>query len=410
MEPKWHELIDRVKNFHGDYEKWQAQAYQNDRYFFDLYIIKENILLAINSFKEYSRKQLLHRILSETYDLIQRECPIFSILCDNPSLRENVYNAIFFEMLCIFTHSSKRIAGMSLGKFMRKNSPQYYDARDTNNGGDAQPLDECSFSEIEKLRKDRHRVLSNRPVYVKRPEWSAMPISSEHEWKFYYKLDSLDNDPDRLDDTLRDTFKRIKNLYKGIIKTSYPIDRTSIEYEKFLSKLRKIKYENFLHLHKAILDHICEDSTYYGINLCRFERISGFFKITNEVNQLLNYKNEEDQKRFLRKTILLNGIHFSKVYHDFATLDDELCIANAASLFSGFSQQVVISSHLIVDELVENGAFGEDWESFFFDTINSMTEQVFYLPSQINYTIGAESQMCFEEVRAAPVHGLAFYS
>ena len=298
---------------------------------------------------------------------------------------------------------------MSLEKFVYKNSPLCYNQKgSTNYFNFGHPTDGFT-TEVARLRQSRHRLLLDRSVYNETIEGSAIPMSSEHEWKFYYKLEASEED-------IRDTFKRIGNLhnkmnkyFSSTQKEPQP-DCVISDYEKFLSKLKKIKYENFINLHKAILDHICEDSTYYGINLYRFEKRLGFFKITNEVNQLLKCKSEEDQIRFLCKTILLKEIYFPKVYHDFVTLDAEWYIKILVKTFPVFLEQVTLLGRLIIDEMVEKGVFGKDWNRFFLNTINSMTEQVFYLPSQINYTIEAESQMYFEEVRVAPVHGVDFYS
>lgn len=63
------------------------------------------------------------------------------------------------------------------------------------------------------MRQFRHRLFKSRPVDNRRPEWSAIPKSSEHEWQLYF--DYVDADG-KADPRLRDILKRIKNLYNGV--------------------------------------------------------------------------------------------------------------------------------------------------------------------------------------------------
>lgn len=79
-----------------------------------------------------------------------------------------------------------------------------------------------------------------------------MSKDSEYEWTFFYELDNAE-------EATKDTFKRIKNLYKDItialdteMDDNYS-DRVNKAYDKFLSKLKKIDYKNYLALQEKIV-------------------------------------------------------------------------------------------------------------------------------------------------------------
>lgn len=160
------------------------------------------------------------------------------------------------------------------------------------------------------MRQFRHRLFKSRPVDNRRPEWSAIPKSSEHEWQLYF--DYVDADG-KADPQLRDTLKRIKNLYNGVntaihsSKDAGYKKRLEDACDAFQKKLRKIKYKNYLDLCKALLEHIEKDrgdagknlldfgSTYYGINLYRFEKelcgliVSNIYSLTFSHAQRLSH-------------------------------------------------------------------------------------------------------------------------
>jgi hypothetical protein len=179
--------------------------------------------------------------------------------------------------------------------------------------------------------------------------------------------------------------------------------KLEVAFKKFLSKQKKIKYEKFLKLQKEILFHISKDKTYYGMNIFRFEKQLRLHIIASEVKCLLECKNEEEENRAIEKTIALNDIYFPKLYQDFSSYDDITYTASCASRFNSLNNVVVSSSRLIIDALIEKEYFGEDWETLFLDTINEMTESVFYNPDEIDYTVTAESQEKFAKILSALV-------
>ena len=64
---------------------------------------------------------------------------------------------------------------------------------------------------------------------------------------------------------------------------------------------------------------------------------------------------------------------------------------------------VVGPACLVIDEFVEKGCFGDDWESLFIQMTNEMAESVFYAPSEIDFTVTDGSQEKFQELLDAPV-------
>ena len=153
----------------------------------------------------------------------------------------------------MFLHNSNRVKGTPLSQYVYANSRfGFNDEKSTNyikhegtwkQGERTESLDSSENT----MRQYRHRLFKSRPVDQRRIEWSAIPASSEHEWKLYF--DYVDASG-TADPQLRDTLKRIKNLYndvnKAIIspKNEEYGKRLKDAYNKFQSKLPKIKYEN----------------------------------------------------------------------------------------------------------------------------------------------------------------------
>jgi hypothetical protein len=323
----------------------------------------------------------------------------------------------------MFLHSTKRSKGLSLRQFLYEYSPNGYNDKSSKNYFDFDERDREHYSsygfnniksEETSLRKMRHRLLSSREVYNKNPEWSAIREDSEHEWAFMYVLNSLN-------DELLDTYKRIGNLhnetytamrkYKDKIRTG-PKDEDFYyiledAYGKFLSKLKKIKYVHFLNLQKGILSHIHENKSHYGMNIYRFEKQMRLYNITSEINCLRECKDEKEEAKFLKKSVILNALHFPKLYQDFSIVDDLAYTAFCADTFYSFRKVIVCSSLIIIDRLIENEWFG-DWKTLLLDTINEMTESVFCDPNEIDYNIAPESPEYFEKIISAPVR-VMFY-
>ncbi|WP_196611092.1 hypothetical protein [Pectinatus brassicae] len=236
-----------------------------------------------------------------------------------------------------------------------------------------------------------------------------MSIDLKFEWSFMYVLEKLANS----NEDLFDTYKRIGNLYNDVGKvlswnTSVNLDKAHHRelvdaYNKFLSKLKKIEYKNLVDLQKEILLHICKDKLYYGINMYRFERQLRLFTIRNEIGYLLKAKDDEEERYFIKKSIILNDLHFPKLYNDFSAFNEIDTVLSYMQQFSSLKSCVIGPSCLILDKLIELNIFGQNWEQLFLDNINNLTEKVFYNPDKIDYNVIISSQEKFEKILKAPV-------
>lgn len=394
----WNEILENARHFRWNIESFEKSVKENEGYFFDFTILKDEIISFSHSeaVANLSKQDLFDKIFSQIYHLIKMpECDS-TLFCDQHPLSEDVYEVCLFTTLCSFLHATKRIKGKSLREFVRYNHPL-----DFNNINSPNYRIPSLFSaEVDKLRKSRNRLLSTGAVYYKKSQWAAMPKDVEYEWMFYYALDNAS-------EVVQDVFKRISNLYIGITK-AFDADkddgykaRLDDAYKKFLSKLGKIKYGDYLELQKVILARISENKEYYGLNIYRLEKRLKPYIITNEVKRLLTCQSA-DEANLLERSIILNNIHYPKLYEDFLPLPYPVMVSCAES-FPGFLQDITCSSCLVIDELVEKGAFGDNWENLFLDTINEMAATVFYDPEEIDFAVAEGSQEKFERLLCAPV-------
>lgn len=397
INPESYKIVERAKNFHGNIN---PLAIQNEFFYIELQGLCEMIEVDLEKMRGLSKEKMLKMIFSRIYNFVISFNDDYSIFDNNMLIYDDVFNACFFTALCMFLYNTKRIKGLSLRRFIYIHSPLKYNIPNTENYFDydnkQREFDNSKdiISEDTKLRKYRHRFLSERPVYSDSPEWSAMRKASEHEWALYYNLNMAENE-------VIDTFKRIKNLYRDIyaalhspMDTNY-IDRLETAYDKFSSKLEKIKYENVLKLHKFILEHIHKDKNYYGINLYRFEKELRLYSLTNEINKLLECKDEDEESNVLDKSMIMNEIIFPKLYEYFGNLENLQHVDFYTRTFNMFQGELVASSCLVIDKFVEDGVWEEDWENLFLKTINAMTEIVLYDPEKINYSVTPKSQEMF---------------
>lgn len=394
-------LINRINNFYGEGNSQECH-YESDPFFLELNGLKEGILVDIATVHGVQREQALKMVFTRTFNFAMLLNNNLRIFDKGSPFYDEVFKACMFTSLCIFIHTTKRIKGMSLTEFVKrqntaeylKDNKQYFVSADT-----------------ERLRKFRSRALSQKPVYNKRQQWSAMSLDSEHEWSFYYVLGSLDN-------SLSDVYKRISNLYNDIYSALRSTKNSDIQaaYKKFMSKLKKIKYADFLKLQEKIQERILLDKAYYGFNIYRLERSFRTCIIIDEVKNLLNCKSEDEKKHLILKSITLNDIWFPTVYKKICSVDNIEIIKDLATMFTELLNIVVYSSRLVLDVLISedsenlgvviNGYLGEDWDVFICNTINQITEDIFYDPTKINFTAPPDSQESFERIVAAPVEYL----
>lgn len=385
-------LLSRVKNFRWNLASLEKRYREDEDSFLDLERLGDEVIACYKNChgEGLSPEECLDQVLRKTYDMINKTELAPQLLCEKSSFADHICEAYVFTACSSFLHASRRIEGMPLTEFVKKNSS--LDFRNSYSPNYREP--NLLQAETNRLRKARQRLLNQGQVYIKQnTQWNAMTKDSEYEWARYYALEDSNA-------VARDTDKRIGNLYKGIkeaINTDRDdkySDRVQTAYKKFLSKLEKLKYENFLELYKVDLTRICEDKEYYGLNLYRLERRLQPYKIINEVKRLTEFKSLEEEANFLLKTVYLDEICFPKVYEDLLHNPCDLVREYAEEVLRVWRTGTVISN-LILDKLVEEKAFGENWDTLFLNKVNKMTEKVLYDPKKVEFFTSEHAQEKF---------------
>ncbi len=396
-----HEFIDSAKNFYGDFSSSKNRFEKDISYSIRLYELYKSIQYDLCKKNEVDNIELLKNVYKRIYDFIIASDYEFKIYNKDQMVYQSVFDACLFTSLCMYINTTKRIKGLSLGKFVYKHSPRKFNVKGTINYFDLKnpPKASSTFKlyedEEKNLRQSRYRLFSKKEKYYKRSEGSAISMDSEYEVSFMNDTQNLD------DEGLIDVHKRLCNLHNEISELSkLPKDERYLakkEYakKKYLSKVNKINYENLIKLQEHILSKINENQHYYGINIYRFEKSLRLYNLTNEVNSLLRCKNKAEEDEILIKSTILNNIYFPKIYHNFSLVDNYFQMCNAACLFYPFLNNIVESSLLIFDKLVQEGYYGESWADFFCQTINQMLTNVFYDSKEIDFTVTPESQEKF---------------
>lgn len=407
----WRDIIDREQNFH-DNGKWESP--EDDPFLEEFEGLYRELDAEMPALNEVLGLRLIY---SRTYDFLVTLDPAFSIFGRNTSLYTVMLDVCMFTGLCMFLDSTKRIKSTTLSQyvydysrfgFSDKNSTDYIEHEGTWKRGERT---EALDSHERAMRQYRHRLFKFRSVYTRRSEWSAVPKSSEHEWQLYFDYAEADG---KADPQLRETLKRIKNLYNGVYEAiGSPKDdgykkRLEIAWEKFKTKLHKIQYENYLVLCKALLEHIEKElvdvgenwrnSTYYGINLYRFEKEFCLFELTNSVRRLLKCDNEQKEMEVFAESLVLRGICFPQIrdaFCQYKPIDD---VSSFVQQFSLFSNGFIRLSRLLVDKFIEDELFGNNWEALFLGEINMRATQVLYAPESIDYAVEPGSQHAFEKL------------
>lgn len=414
----WQDLLDREQNFH-DRGKWDTS--EDDLFLAEFEGLYKSLDVDIPTLSKDSGLLLIY---SRTYDFLVNLDFAFSIFARNSPLYETIFDVCMFMGLSMFLHSTKRLRGTPFSQyiyahscigFCNKHSTNYIEHEGTWKQGERT---EAFDSHEKAMRQFRHRLFKSRPVDTRRPEWSAIPKSSEYEWQLYF--DYVDADG-KANPQLRDTLKRIKNLYTGVNSAIHsPKDDG---YEKrledalgaFQSKLHKIKYGNYLDLCKALLEHLEKEredaqenqlsigSTYYGINLYRFEKELCLFELTNNVRRLIECNGNQEKVEILVESLALRDICFPQVRDMFCryrSLDD---INFFTRQFALFTASFIWLSRLLVDKLIEDGHLDENWEALFLEEINRRATRVLYASMDIDYSVKPGAQETFEMLLTAQV-------
>lgn len=375
-------ILSHAYNFRWNLASLEQQYREDENSFLDWEILRDVVITYCkNSIgKELSPAERLDRVLQKIYVTIKRSELASKLFCDESPLAGHVYDAYVFTVCSSFLHTSKRVGGMSISEFVKKNHPLDFSNPDSPNFRNTSLLE----SEIDRLRKFRQRLLNQGQVYIKQGiKWNAITKDNEYEWTRSYALED-DNT------NLHDIDKSIGNLYKGIREAinsdqddKYS-DRVQVAYKKFLSKLRKLKYEDFLKLYNADLARICKNKEHYGLNLYRLERRLQPYKIMNEVKRLTECTSPEEEANLLLKTVWLDEICFPKIYEYLLHYSYDRIERYAEEFLYMWKTEPVISN-LVLDILVEEKFFGEDWYTLFLNKVNNMTEEVLYTPEKVEF-------------------------
>lgn len=410
--PYWYGIVERIRNFYsndGGYESFEKYALENKAFFEELYNLYRTLDVEFSDIPVTSRgKPMLEAAFARVFDFTYKK-----LYGEELKIRDVVFEACFFTTLCMFIHHTKRIPGMHEKEFVYSNSLQSYNVKTHKDYIDYKDSYKKylsgynSFeSEYTLFRKRKERILANRDVHIKRPQGSAMRLDMEHEWRLHFIVEDFSDD-------VKKTYKDIRVLYNGINKAlNSPKDegyhdRLTKAYKSFLTKLKKIKYEKYLELHKEFFEHICKDKSYYGMNIYRFEKLSRLYNITSEVNRLLKCKDKKEEKYLIKKFIALENIFLPKVYQSFIETGNLEAIVHLANMFSHLKNTIELFGRLVLDGLIERGYFGNiergEWKTVMLSSINEMADKVFYDPEKVDYTITPESQEKFEKVLSTPI-------
>lgn len=313
------EIATREKNFfNGKIANFSSDEMR--KYFPELQELAMGIEVDAQKLRGISRDDLLKMVFSRVYNFVisfhaqshDSSGLEYRLFDKNHDIYNEVFEACFFMSHCMFLYDTKCLKGMSLRKFIYEHSPRKYNVKGSkdyfdydrprefreSNSDKPEASSDLILSDEARLRQYRKRLLSTRAVYNHSSEWSAIRKVSEHEWTLYFLLEEAD-------DEIRDTEKRIRNLYKDLNRAfgskmdeGY-IGRLDEAAGKFCSKLEKIQYNRFLNLGNYCLAHINKDTTCYGINLYRFEKELRLYRITNDVNRLIECKSEAERERIV---------------------------------------------------------------------------------------------------------------
>ena len=405
------DLLDREQNF---YDRGEWDISEDDLFLAEFEGLYKSLEVDVPTLSKDSGLLLIY---SRTYNFLVNLDFAFSIFAKNTPLYKTIFDVCMFMGLSMFLHNTKRLRGTPFSQyiyahscigFSNKKSTSYIEHKGAWKQGERT---EALDSHEKTMRQFRHRLFKSRPVDNRRPEWSAIPKSSEYEWQLYF--DYVDADG-KADPQLRDTLKRIKNLYTGVNNAIHsPKDdgygkRLEDALSAFQSKLHKIKYGNYLDLCKALLEHLEKEredakenqlsfgSTNYGINLYRFEKELCLFELTNNVRRLIECDGDQEKVETLVESLAVRDICFPHVRDKFCryrSLDD---INFFTRQFALFTASFIWLSRLLVDKLIEDGHLDENWEALFWEEIDRRVTRVLYAPADIDYSVKPGSQEAFE--------------
>lgn len=380
------EFINRADQFRWDQEVVRTIVEKNQTFFAELGMLRDRIICECQE-RQSVDEEKIQNALSAVINFVVNWFVDRELSPWNRFSYHVIQDTLMFTTLCAYIDTSRRIPAVTLEELVEKYSPIASVSKEP---------------EVERLRQARYRIFKRKRQYYnyKKYQQPAIPKDAEDEWAFFFEIYQSD-------ETVQDTFKRFGNLYKDInsvldsqMDEEFP-KRIQGAYKRFESKLSKIQYENYLKLQKVLRDRVVEKDTYYGINLYRLERMMRPYLTTKEVQALLSNPVEEEFI-ILSRALWLTDIEFPPVYDLFATLPIS-AMESWSIEFERLRNFTETAGCLILDEMIEKGLLGENWEDRIRTTINEMAETVLYDPSKIDFTICEGAQEKFEELYKWPV-------
>lgn len=410
MSEAWEELADRMNNIYisENFESTVENYIEDNKlYFQNLFDTKEEILKHLDATK--SQVNTIECIFKIYFNCVINSIDVFKQFISDEDFIEDCYDAFIFLTLCLFLSSSKKCKAKTMNIFVRDNSNDKSLCKDTLEQGKDVKYTDLEENNAVTIRQYRKRLNETRQDYYARKKWASMPLSSEIEWSYYFKLSNYSYGNEK-EQTIYDTFKRIGNLYSDIRKIRKediqgnehktnenvdPCSKVSNAFKRFKNKLEKLSLQNAYDLYCDALNHISSDKKYFGINLYRFEREFRYYELSQEVDALLKLGDERSQVDLIKKFYSLSDVVFPDVVLDIACAED--CYMDVyCDFFTYLSRRGTLSCELIIDEFIDKGY--KDWEDLFCNIVNEKTYSVLYDPSKIDFPINAEAEMAFKKI------------
>jgi len=330
----------------------------------------------------------------------------------------SVFETCLFSLLCAYIEHTKRIESLTLSEFvyvindklLSIESAGYVDLVNSRNRKRERGLSSRYNSDVENLKQWRIRTLSKNKNFKNRGKWKTVPVSVAREFSIVHSVvfgSGNDFKYHRLG-SLNKLYSKIREAHKSSKDAEYK-DRINIACDNALTKIKSVKYENYLRQCKFFLNEISKNEQFRGITLYKFEMAHSLFNITTEVNSLLKSTTEAEVDSILEGSYILNNIHFPSLYSAFCLIDDSDDMFHCVATYKLLLAEFISSGILILDELVEKGYFGneDNWYDFFLEIINKMAERILYSSVDIDFSIERRSQICFETILSVPV--LVYY-
>ncbi len=433
------QALTKLKEAKNNFQDPSKFLIRNDEaYYTSLYKIILDIKDQISALKNGSNQrqaltpnEKLRLILIKSYKfIIMTDDKAYGFLDKN--ICDDVVDVCLFMGLCAFIQETKRIPASSLTQYIYTHSPRQFNKEgfiengfnmrnpdyinlkyDKEGSEKRKPLIKTSAN----MRQYKSRLFANRPSPIPGKEWNFISKASEHEWLQYFDYIERNNEAE---DVFADTFKRIGNLYNDLYKVLYTASKNkdllfSDNYlkklenasKKYQNKLKKIDFWNYFSLCENILEHIKNDTVYYGINLYRLEKEYKPYIIMQEMNRLIQCHDEKECFFLLNLSTCLKDIPYPKIYEKIANLKNHEMIPYCATNFSILIGEVIRTFMLVLDQFVEEDLFGKEFGQLFLKAINEMAENVLYEPIEYKYRLKKAThemlQTAFSCLLTAPV-------